>query len=256
MQKYGLTAVFLAASLAMTPAYAAVVVPGSGGINAGALIRIDGGGLLESSSNSDGFIGAPRSLKAGLTVSSSNPLGQRGASTTSVTANFLSPDAGSVRVLLARDFSGPGAISGSQNNQGNTNGINFFYTFTPSSNAILNLISNVTVQGGHPFGFQGFILRSNGVGVLGQFNAINPTASGTASVALTSGIAYTLSIENASNISGGLPSIFNGSTTGDFSFSIKAVVPEPASWAMMIIGFGFIGAAARRRTQRLRLTWN
>lgn len=250
MQKAVIAAVFFAVGAA-APAHAAVVVSNSGGVTAGALIRIDGGGLLDSRSNSDGFSGAPRALKAGITVSSANPANQTGISTTSVSANFLSPDAGSVRVLLARNFSGSGIISGSQNNQGNTNGTNFFYTFTPSTNAILNLISNVSIQGGNPFGFQGFVLRSNGASVLGQFNAINPTASGTASVALNRGIAYTLSIENASNIGGGLPSIFNGSTTGDFSFSIQSVVPEPASWAMMIIGFGFIGAAMRRRKQAL-----
>jgi hypothetical protein len=26
-----------------------------------------------------------------------------------------------------------------------------------------------------------------------------------------------------------------------------AAVPEPATWAMLIAGFGFVGAAARRR---------
>lgn len=30
--------------------------------------------------------------------------------------------------------------------------------------------------------------------------------------------------------------------------SISAAVPEPASWAMLIAGFGLVGAAARRRT--------
>ena len=31
------------------------------------------------------------------------------------------------------------------------------------------------------------------------------------------------------------------------SWSIAAAVPEPASWAMMIAGFGLTGAALRRR---------
>lgn len=31
--------------------------------------------------------------------------------------------------------------------------------------------------------------------------------------------------------------------------SMKAAVPEPASWAMLISGFGFVGAAVRRRRQ-------
>ena len=45
--------------------------------------------------------------------------------------------------------------------------------------------------------------------------------------------------------------IFDFSTNGGqaiFSYnSAGAVVPEPASWAMLIAGFGLVGAAARRR---------
>lgn len=33
----------------------------------------------------------------------------------------------------------------------------------------------------------------------------------------------------------------------DFSPTIQPSVPEPAAWAMMILGFGVVGAAARRR---------
>jgi len=33
------------------------------------------------------------------------------------------------------------------------------------------------------------------------------------------------------------------------SLSSIAGVPEPASWALMVAGFGVIGAAARRRTR-------
>jgi hypothetical protein len=33
----------------------------------------------------------------------------------------------------------------------------------------------------------------------------------------------------------------------DFRFG-DAAIPEPATWAMMILGFGLVGAAARRRT--------
>jgi hypothetical protein len=32
-----------------------------------------------------------------------------------------------------------------------------------------------------------------------------------------------------------------------FTASSGAVVPEPASWALLIAGFGLVGAAARRR---------
>ncbi|QXQ08325.1 PEPxxWA-CTERM sorting domain-containing protein [Sphingosinicellaceae bacterium] len=36
-----------------------------------------------------------------------------------------------------------------------------------------------------------------------------------------------------------------GALVTGFSF---AVVPEPQAWALMIVGFGLVGAAARRRT--------
>lgn len=46
----------------------------------------------------------------------------------------------------------------------------------------------------------------------------------------------------------------NGSATGDLSFNsgrvgvpMASVVPEPGIWAMMILGFGFAGAALRAR---------
>lgn len=38
----------------------------------------------------------------------------------------------------------------------------------------------------------------------------------------------------------------NDDNTGQISFNISAI-PEPASWAFMIAGFGIVGAAARRR---------
>ena len=36
----------------------------------------------------------------------------------------------------------------------------------------------------------------------------------------------------------------------DFTFNVGPRVPEPATWALFIAGFGLIGAAARRRTAR------
>ena len=52
----------------------------------------------------------------------------------------------------------------------------------------------------------------------------------------------------------GQPTQYTGTySIGDFSgsgtFNIAGGVPEPASWALMILGFGGIGAAVRRRRQ-------
>lgn len=41
----------------------------------------------------------------------------------------------------------------------------------------------------------------------------------------------------------------NGSFGGTISFELASAVPEPAAWALMIMGFGGVGAALRRRRQ-------
>jgi fibro-slime domain-containing protein len=41
-------------------------------------------------------------------------------------------------------------------------------------------------------------------------------------------------------------------TQASLNFDLQAAaVPEPATWALMILGFGLVGAAARRRTTRV-----
>lgn len=47
--------------------------------------------------------------------------------------------------------------------------------------------------------------------------------------------------------------VVNGSQDLTFSATISAV-PEPASWALMILGFGFVGGAMRRRS-RMSVTY-
>lgn len=46
-------------------------------------------------------------------------------------------------------------------------------------------------------------------------------------------------------ISGG-----NGSYAGTFSVATLAAIPEPASWAMMLIGFSAVGSTLRRRRRQ------
>lgn len=47
-----------------------------------------------------------------------------------------------------------------------------------------------------------------------------------------------------------LPTSFGGNATLTYTYEVSAAaVPEPAAWAMMIGGFGMLGAAARRRAR-------
>jgi Trypsin/PEP-CTERM motif len=65
---------------------------------------------------------------------------------------------------------------------------------------------------------------------------------------------------NFGDILGGLQSSFgefNGfvPTFIHADFINASLVPEPASWAMMIIGFGFVGGAVRRRRTRVNVSF-
>jgi hypothetical protein len=51
---------------------------------------------------------------------------------------------------------------------------------------------------------------------------------------------YTLNIQ-------GTPGTQNGSLSGNVAFTAAAAVPEPGTWAMMLLGFGAIGFSMRRR---------
>lgn len=50
---------------------------------------------------------------------------------------------------------------------------------------------------------------------------------------------------------GGSPTATNFTFTGNASADAVAAVPEPATWAMMLVGFGGIGFAMRRRKSKV-----
>ncbi len=47
----------------------------------------------------------------------------------------------------------------------------------------------------------------------------------------------------------------NGDNSGNISFSIMAGVPEPTTWAMLILGFGVVGGAMRSRRRKVRVAF-
>jgi PEP-CTERM motif len=54
---------------------------------------------------------------------------------------------------------------------------------------------------------------------------------------------------NATQFTTGTFGIFDGSTYSGVAFAPTSAVPEPASWALMLVGFGVVGSAIRRRTK-------
>lgn len=87
-------------------------------------------------------------------------------------------------------------------------------------------------------GDQSYNVLLNG-NVLGTFSTASGqafTQRSLAPVAITAGQTYTLSFVGLSNADNTV-----------FIDNVSAMVPEPASWAMLITGFGGIGLALRRR---------
>lgn len=74
------------------------------------------------------------------------------------------------------------------------------------------------------------------LGVIGSFNS---TFTHTGTVSLAKGQYLGFFVNNAGNYS-------NDSTGFNLTLT-TAAVPEPAAWALMIAGFGLVGAAARRK---------
>jgi hypothetical protein len=84
----------------------------------------------------------------------------------------------------------------------------------------------------------------SGTGLLGPLSLVKTVDDGTAEQWKLSNYALDAGTYRLT-ILGSAPGI-GDSLTGTINF---AAVPEPATWALMIGGFGLIGAAARRRTR-------
>lgn len=63
-----------------------------------------------------------------------------------------------------------------------------------------------------------------------------------------------ISLGTAGHIYALVNDTFYSNNDGSFTLSVAAI-PEPASWALMIAGFGLAGAAMRRRRQSIRVTY-
>lgn len=54
----------------------------------------------------------------------------------------------------------------------------------------------------------------------------------------------------------GTPGTSNGAFGGDVAFVAASAVPEPGTWLMMLIGFGLLGGAMRRKKQTVQARLN
>ena len=71
------------------------------------------------------------------------------------------------------------------------------------------------------------------------FDVAGNEFAGLTNVPITAGVQNILSVEYLSR--------GQGAFSGNLTFTPTAPVPEPATWALMLLGFGAIGFAMRRR---------
>ncbi|WP_332790050.1 PEPxxWA-CTERM sorting domain-containing protein [Sphingomonas sp. GB1N7] len=169
------------------------------------------------------------------------------------------------------------SVNGPSGTVWNTNSADTFYTLflvRPFGNVINptdNFTSSATTLGSNNYsiagdGFPGgtstnsdpfytlTLIFADGATISGQY--VGSTFTGGTS-ATAGGVTYTLTgfgwdrspADNVSAfraVSGGDPSDY----TGQFSFSqVAAAVPEPATWGLMLTGFGMVGFGMRRRAK-------
>ncbi len=227
--------------LAALPAHATVF--GNGTVAAGALATF--GAATNGISTAPGMLNGPGTITANSfgTITDGN---YSVSSNVAVSASWASADAGSLDI----DWGWNAATGGSDTfTKVETNLAipNWTYTFTATGNGTFS--GNYTIVGtGDLFGLQ----PAYGSGDLpfgpygGSVN--DPNGAGSFSIALVNGQTYTVGIYNFGNLSSndGLDAVGNATARFDWQIAYGAV-PEPGSWAMLIAGFGLVGAAARRR---------
>lgn len=238
----------LGVALLSTQAAAAVTAI-SGYVNVTASATADGGQTVTDSPG-DSWTGVPTNLgTVGANAVSSDGNGNAISAFGYVYGAWNSESSG---VFQGQDFGWNfNNASGEADTTGNP--VNWSYTFDTSAPASFNLGYNV-YHFGNGFGLWGWNLALDGNDILNLQNAFSPDASGNFSYDLTSGT-HTVELRNNANLrSGGFTQSY---LEGDFSWSIgppsNSDVPEPASWALMLMGFGGLGAALRRRRAATRL---
>lgn len=140
-----------------------------------------------------------------------------------------------------------------------------------ASGTITTTNTTTTVSGRQAYTVTGITGTRNGVAITGLASAFPTTFGGADNFLFTTGLPFTDLGVSFSLASGSYANFFlDAGTTGEFFatnlagtagrtnaqgvFTYSAVggaVPEPSSWALLVLGFGVAGYAMRRRTAKV-----
>ncbi len=231
------------AAAGLTTSRASAAVALSGELNIVANSSLGGSGVV-SDPHSASWVAIPTTLSTAASATANSGPGSV-VTTGSANATWGSADSGTVTFRnYGWTISNPQNEVAKSDLTGGRAGSDWSYTFTATQNGLFTLTYNI-VADGFTFGLQGWALDWSGSGTGGPTqNVSDPTQSGVFTGTLVAGDTYTIGLNGNPNIqtAGNL----TGHMNGDFSWSISAV-PEPSTWAMLILGFAGMGMLAYRR---------
>lgn len=122
-----------------------------------------------------------------------------------------------------------------------------FITFAAPTSSFYHFSATFNVQDIHASGTNIFFRQQAGVAPatffgFGSLSLGNPTFTYSGDTFLNAGDVLSTVINRQGN--------YGSDSTGE-NFTVSSFIPEPASWAMMVAGFGLVGVAARRRNTRV-----
>ncbi len=248
----GLGALALALSAGAQASAAVTISNLGGGINPE--VRVDAPGE-QIDAHPQTWSGAPPasalSGSAGLNVSNDQGFANLAANVSATWA--ASGQSGTAHFDDSMDFAAaPGASFGVYVDFGLFDVPGVSYTFTANQTFGFTIDYNVATAtpingGGNEQGYGVLVDGSFIGGLLG---------AGTFQFNLTGGVAHTVAFSNFTNVSTIATDEINESQSGDLSWSIGernsgpligGAAPEPAEWALMLLGLGLAGAGLRRR---------
>ena len=239
--------VLLAALLASTPALA--ITANSGTVNTGAKVVVNDNTVSDPQSST--AAGLPTTLSSSSNASFSFQDSSVSAGS-SIRANWVSASQGSAALNWGWGATNPGGVTINSVATLNAFNRNWEYDFTTGASAATFTGNwSLSVAGDNRFGIFGiYSFDGQSPSNITPFAFIPTSGSGSFAVVLAPNTTYAFSFTNFGNLGG-----YNGDASASFAFDWAidggtGGVPEPASWAMLITGFGLVGAGMRQRRRQ------